>query len=154
MKARIIPFVIVFSLLALASVTHAQNMEWASLNAEARLLYQSGQYDQAVVLVKKALDIAQNKWGTDHPNVAQTLNNLGLIYQDQGDYGKAESFFKRSLAIWEKTLGVDHVDVAATLNNYLLFVWASQHNKLMLILVKPGEEIVSVLAHRNVGHAA
>jgi tetratricopeptide (TPR) repeat protein len=89
-------------LLIFESTVHAQNLDWVNLNNKARSLYQSGQYEQAIVLVKEALEIAQKEWGNDHPNVAQTLNNLGLLYQDQGEYAQAEPVYKRSLAIWEK----------------------------------------------------
>ncbi|MEO6564253.1 MAG: tetratricopeptide repeat protein, partial [Nitrosospira sp.] len=58
-------------LLIFESTVHAQNLDWVNLNNKARSLYQSGQYEQAIVLVKEALEIAQKEWGNDHPNVAQ-----------------------------------------------------------------------------------
>ena len=104
MKTRITAFLILLFLFTSGSIAHARNVEWENLNNEARSLYQKGQYDQAIVLVNKALDVAKKEWGNDHPNVAQTLNNLGLIYQDQGRYAQAETLYKRSLEIWEKSL--------------------------------------------------
>ena len=120
MKTRVIPFVIVSLLLALSFPIHAQNGEWASLNAEARALYQKGHYEQAVALVKRTLDIAEEELGPDYPNVTQTLNNLGLIFHGQGEYAQAEPLYTRSLAIWEKTLLPGHTDVATSLNNLAL----------------------------------
>ena len=84
-------FLILF-LLTFGSFAHAQSKEWASLNNEARLLYKRGQYDQAVVLMNQALDVAQKEWGNEHPNVAQTLNNLGLIYEGRGEYAQRNLF--------------------------------------------------------------
>ena len=49
--------------------------------------------------------------GGDHPAVAQSLNNLALVYQDQGRYGEAEPLHRRALTIAEKALGPDDDDV-------------------------------------------
>ncbi len=46
--------------------------------------------------------------GLDHPDVAQSLNNLALLYYAQGRYDVAEPLHKRALAIEEKALGPDH----------------------------------------------
>ena len=63
--------------------------------------------------------------GPDHPDVAQSLNNLALLYVNQGRYADAEPLYKRSLAINEKALGPDHPDVATSLNN-LAVLYANQ----------------------------
>jgi CHAT domain-containing protein/Tfp pilus assembly protein PilF len=49
--------------------------------------------------------------------VAQSLNNLALMYCYQGRYAEAEPLYRRSLQIWEARLGQDHPDVATCLNN-------------------------------------
>ena len=46
--------------------------------------------------------------------MAQTLNNLALLYQTQGRYDESEPLFKRALAIYEKAFGKNHPDVATT----------------------------------------
>ena len=66
---------------------------------------------------KRALAIREKALGASHPDVAQTLNNLAVVYQEQGKYADAEGLYKRALAIYEKALGEDHPDVAQTLNN-------------------------------------
>ncbi len=55
--------------------------------------------------------------GTEHPDVAQSLNNLAELYEKQGLYRAAEPFLKRALTIQEKALGPEHPDVAESLNN-------------------------------------
>src|SRR6187551_2388937 len=98
-------------------IAQAQSLEWQKLNEEITALYQKKQYDQAIVLAKKALDIAE-KEPVPHPlTIATSLNNLALLYQAQGQHGQAEPLYKRSLAIREKVLGADHLDVAESLNN-------------------------------------
>lgn len=55
--------------------------------------------------------------GPDHPDVAQILNNLALLYEGQGRYAEAEPLLRRALAIAEKALGPEHPHVAMSLNN-------------------------------------
>ena len=78
---------------------YAQGVEWDTLNDEVMSLYRQGQYDRAVVVAKKALQVAEQNVGPNHPDVATSLNNLALLYQTQGQYAQAEPLYKRSLAI-------------------------------------------------------
>jgi tetratricopeptide (TPR) repeat protein len=61
--------------------------------------------------------IREKTLGPDHPDVAVSLNNLGLLYESQGRYGNAEPLLKRSLAIAEKTLGTNNPDFATSLSS-------------------------------------
>ncbi len=54
--------------------------------------------------------------------MAQSLNNLAGLYEDQGRYGDAEPLYKRALAISEETLGPEHPTVAQMLENYAALV--------------------------------
>jgi tetratricopeptide (TPR) repeat protein len=60
------------------------------------------------------LTIREKALGASHPDVGQTLNNLGNEYRDQGKYGEAEELYKRALTIREQALGPSHPYVAAT----------------------------------------
>ncbi len=55
--------------------------------------------------------------GANHPDVAQSLNNLAALHENQGRYAEAEPLYKRALAIQEETLGPDHPHVAILLSN-------------------------------------
>ncbi|MCP9450761.1 MAG: tetratricopeptide repeat protein [Nitrospira sp.] len=92
-------------------------IEWRLLNEEAMKLYQAGKYDRAVILARKALQVAEQNVGPDHPEVAISLNNLAGLYRAQGQYATAEPLYTRSLAIREKPLGPDHPHVATSLEN-------------------------------------
>ena len=61
--------------------------------------------------------VRQLSKGPDHPDVAQSLNNLATLYHDQGKYAEAEALYFRALAIREESLGPNHPDVATALNN-------------------------------------
>ena len=47
-------------------------------------------YGDAERLYKKALSIRENSLGADHPHVAETLYNLGLLYLKEKKYEAAE----------------------------------------------------------------
>ena len=99
------------------SPVHAQGAEWENINKEVMQLYRAGNYERAVVVAKKALEVAEKNAGPDHADVARSLNNLASLYQTQGQYARAEPLYQRALAISEKALGPDHPDVATSLNN-------------------------------------
>ena len=66
--------------------------------------------------IQRALAIRETALGPSHPEVATSLNNLGLASQAQGKYAEATGFLQRALAISEKTLGPSHPDVATSLD--------------------------------------
>jgi len=92
-------------------------IEWEKLNQEVVDLYRAGNYDHAVLVAKRALEMAEKNVGPDHPDVALSLNNLTRLYHDQGKYVQAEPLYKRALAIREKALGANHPSIAESLNN-------------------------------------
>ena len=55
--------------------------------------------------------------GPEHPDVAVSYNNLGIIYRSQGKFEEAAPLYTRSRAIKEKVFGPDHPKVALALNN-------------------------------------
>jgi tetratricopeptide (TPR) repeat protein len=64
------------------------------------------------------LAIREKVLGSQHPEVAAVLYNLGELYRSQGKYSEAEPLLERSLAIMENALGPDHPDVAKVLFTY------------------------------------
>ncbi len=80
----------------------AQKTLWNELNDKAATLYQQGRYSEAVNVTKEALKLAENTFGPDHPNVAQSLNNLAEFYKEIGRKDKAKRFEERAKAIRSK----------------------------------------------------
>jgi tetratricopeptide (TPR) repeat protein len=83
------------------------------------------QYSLAEHLLQKALGIRSLLRGQNHSSVrdadlAESLNDLGVVYSEQEDYAKAESLMRQALALLEGTLGPDHPDVAIASNNVAL----------------------------------
>ena len=75
------------------------------LNQQAVELYQAGQYQKALPLVQRALEINEKALGPEHPDLAVSLNNLAGLYQAMGAYDKALPLYQRALTIREKALG-------------------------------------------------
>ena len=80
----------------------AQGNEWERLIDEARGLRSIKRHDRAAVAAKKALEVAEQAFGPDHPNVATSLTSLASVHVSQGEYEQAEPLYKRFLAIGEK----------------------------------------------------
>ena len=73
--------------------------------------------DEAIELHRRALAIREKSLGANHPETAQSLNNLAVAHFAKGDYATAEELYRRSIAIKEAALGADHPELALTLNN-------------------------------------
>ncbi len=52
--------------------------------------------------------IQEKALGSEHPDVAVSLNNLAGLYYGQGKYKQAEPLYIRSLEIYEKVFGSEH----------------------------------------------
>jgi hypothetical protein len=76
-----------------------------------------GLYDKAEPLYIQALLIRKKALGENHPDYAQSLNNLALLYKSTGAYDKAEPLYQQALLIRKKALGENHPDYATSLNN-------------------------------------
>jgi tetratricopeptide (TPR) repeat protein len=81
---------------------------WEHLVTKTNRLYKRGQYLEAVDVAKDALKVAEETFGSEHPNMVLSLSNLAILYHEQGKYVEAELLYKRALAISEKVLGKDH----------------------------------------------
>ena len=55
--------------------------------------------------------------GEDHPDTAQSYNNIATNLNAQGRYDEAEPLYKKALEICERELGEDHPDTATSYNN-------------------------------------
>ncbi len=76
-----------------------------------------GTYVQAEKYHQKALSIALNMLGKNHPNTATSYNNLGNDYDNQGKYAQAEECHRKALDIYRKALGEDHLFTATSYNS-------------------------------------
>jgi CHAT domain-containing protein/Tfp pilus assembly protein PilF len=75
------------------------------LYSQSLELYRAWTYNQALAVGERALQIQRNALGDDHPEVARTLNLLGLISSGKGEYSTAQTLLQRALIIDEKAFG-------------------------------------------------
>jgi tetratricopeptide (TPR) repeat protein len=92
------------------------------------LLQARAVYAQAEPLMRRALEIDEKHYGSEHSNVATDLNTLAALLQDTNRLAEAEPLYRRALAIDEKSFGADHPKVARDLNN--LAVLLHETNRL------------------------
>ena len=55
--------------------------------------------------------------GPDHPDVAESLTNIAILYNQQMNFAKAQPLYERALRIYEKARGPEHADVAHCLTD-------------------------------------
>jgi tetratricopeptide (TPR) repeat protein len=80
----------------------------------AACLHAQGKAAEALPLYRKALLIREKVLGLDHPDTAQSYNNVASCLQAQGKAAEALPLFRKALLIQEKVLGLDHPDTAAS----------------------------------------
>lgn len=108
-------------LMAIWSAAHAQNVS-AGLN-EARTLrrsaaeqFQAGRIRDAAQLARRALDLHAKELPEGHPEVAQSLYDLGYYLQALGQLTEAEPFLLRSLEAREKASPIRAQDLAQSVS--------------------------------------
>lgn len=55
--------------------------------------------------------------GPEHPDCAQSLNNLAALYNEKKHYDKAEELYERALDIRRRALASDHPSLAYTVKH-------------------------------------
>ncbi|KAA3615378.1 MAG: serine/threonine protein kinase [Calditrichaeota bacterium] len=89
----------------------------AIFNARAAIARRLGKFDQASKLYQKTLALRKSLLGSDHADVAHTLNHIGRLYYMQGKFSDAEAYAREGLALREKIFGENHQETGASLSN-------------------------------------
>ena len=90
---------------------------WADLTTRFVDHYEKGDYQNALSDAQRAYAIANNNFGLNDVNTADTLLKLGIINQTLGNLNEAEDYLLGSLVILEDQLSPDHSDVAVVMTN-------------------------------------
>ena len=99
------------------SASLAEDDDPNALNQQVNQLIEQGKYQEAIPIAERAVEVAKRARGPEHPETADALNNLGLLFKKIGDYAKAEPLYQEALRIRQKVLGSEHPDTASSLNN-------------------------------------
>jgi len=84
------------------------------------MLYEKqGRYQEAVPLLERSLAVREQSLGPDHPDTANSLNNLAMIFKKQARFKEAVALCQRALDICERVLVPDHPQTATVRSNYV-----------------------------------
>jgi eukaryotic-like serine/threonine-protein kinase len=114
--------------LALESRASLTALERADTRARlVNVLYGSGKYKEALPVAEEALELRRAALGTEHADVASSLDDLGAIHVSLGDVARAEPLMREALAIKRVVLPDADPKLAVGLNN-LAFVMRMRGN--------------------------
>lgn len=107
----------------LACVDHIKTWGLA-LREAGDLLFRAGenlalrnQFEDALALMQQSLAIRQQVLDETHPDVANSLNDMGYISYEMGRYEDAFRFYQQALEIRQQVLDETHPDITESLNN-------------------------------------
>jgi CHAT domain-containing protein/tetratricopeptide (TPR) repeat protein len=116
--ARVTAYVAMAMILALlASSRVLAADDHAGLNQQALQLHSQGRYNEAAAAAEKALALADDTLGAEHPHTLIYANNLGLMYKMLGRYAEAETVYRRALDGGERVFGPEHAETLTSVNN-------------------------------------
>jgi eukaryotic-like serine/threonine-protein kinase len=75
-----------------------------------------GEYDAALTDYRRALEIREATFGSEHPAVAQSLDSLGGVHRLRGEYDDAIASYRRALEVREAVFGPGHPAIGRTLS--------------------------------------
>lgn len=83
---------------------------------------QLGDYPEAARVLEEALQILEDRFGSEHVEIARALNVLSIVVERQGDLAESERLLTRALEIRRKLLGEDHPDFARAASNLAILL--------------------------------
>jgi hypothetical protein len=95
-------------------------VEYAALPEQLRqgaALLARGRYREAQPLLEKVLAIHRKVLGEEHPDTAQSINNVASTLNSQGKYAAAAEGHRKALAIRRKVLGDENPHTATSYDN-------------------------------------
>src|SRR5262245_27523866 len=74
------------------------------LNQRVAQLYGQGKLAEATQVARQALELSRRLYANQHypdghPDLAASLNNLGVLLRDRGEYARAEPLYQDALAM-------------------------------------------------------
>ncbi|GAB5529716.1 MAG: hypothetical protein Roseis3KO_14930 [Roseivirga sp.] len=93
-------------------------------NHLASALQDLGEYQNAKILLQKAMISDEKNFGEEHPNTAVRYSNLALVLKDLGDYQGAKDLLQKALISDEKNFGEHHPNTAVRYSNLALVLQA------------------------------
>jgi tetratricopeptide (TPR) repeat protein len=84
----------------------------------ARAVADDGNLNTAIPMMQRAVAMQRAMRGDEpHPDLAEVLNDMGLLLEERGDSDAAEKLYRESLAMNRRLLGEKHPEIANGLEN-------------------------------------
>jgi tetratricopeptide (TPR) repeat protein len=88
------------------------------------------EFNEAITIYKKSINIYEKTLSSNHPDLATSYNNIGMLYHSIGEYSEALPYHEKALAIRQQSLTPNHSDLATSYNNIgLVFYSISEYSK-------------------------
>ena len=107
----------------------AELQEASKLNEASVKQFNSGNYDEALSLAKRALAIRGRLLPDADPRISSSVGNLAEIYTAKKDYKLAKEAWQRLLRIQESVFGPDDVNLAFTLDRLAILHYAARNSR-------------------------
>ena len=75
-------------------------------------------HSTAEAFFKRSLEVRESVCGANHPDVAQSLNNLGALYYDKKQFDRAQPLYERALQI------------RRTVSYFVLVIWRTDIKRI------------------------
>src|SRR2546425_24382 len=98
-----------------------------ALNTQVVEYYGDGRYREAVIIAKKACNLARQHLEKNDPEIALTLNNLAGVYESLSEYTEAEPLYEGAIAILREDPKEHAIHLANSLNS-LAYLYYSMGN--------------------------
>ena len=107
---------IVFIITISPSSVFSQEKTLDDMNREIVELSSEGKYGEAIRVAKKAVVMAEKKYGRKHKTTASFIYNLGLAYLRDNSYKKGLKNLQEAALLWEELLGKESLTTAMGYN--------------------------------------
>jgi tetratricopeptide (TPR) repeat protein len=96
------------------------------LNSRVVKLVEEGDFESALLVTQQAVKLGEES-RSEHPAIADSLNNLAELYRMQGRYLLAKPLYLKAFNMRKSLLGESHPDIAQSLNNLATFLVTQGH---------------------------
>jgi hypothetical protein len=96
----------------LSAQQREQGTAASTLNNEVGQLLRSKKYEDAIPKAHQVVAMYKKLHGEEHPDVANALFNLGMVYKYDGKSADAVKYLKEALKVRQALFGEDHPDTA------------------------------------------
>ncbi|MFA6569718.1 MAG: CHAT domain-containing tetratricopeptide repeat protein [Bacteroidota bacterium] len=99
----------------------------ATIGSIAEIFYYQGKLDSAIYYGDIHLKICRTIFKSDHPDLANSIENMANFYKGKRNFEKAETLYIEVLELRRRIFKTDHPDLASSINSLAVF-YGSFHN--------------------------